>query len=127
MAKGNHVAWLKTNVAPRAAARRLARRAVEARLAACANLVPIESVYWWKGEIVVAAEVAIVFKTDASLLSALRRFVEAHHPYDLPYVAWGRGELVTAPYARWVTAETAGARTRRSPYAKGRARPRTRS
>jgi periplasmic divalent cation tolerance protein len=66
-------------------ARKLARSALEARLAACVNLVPrIESHYWWQGKIESGPEVLMVFKTVAASLRALERHILQHHPYDTP-------------------------------------------
>jgi periplasmic divalent cation tolerance protein len=120
------IAWLRTNVAPRSAARRLARAALAARLAACANLEEVESLYWWRGRIENRAEISVVFKTDPSRLRQLRQFIEQRHPYEVPYLAWGAGEQVPPSYARWAKAETAGSRTRPRPSSKRRTTPRTR-
>jgi periplasmic divalent cation tolerance protein len=66
-------------------ARRLARAAVRARLAACANLAPgLESHYWWRGKIESSREVLLLFKTRAKLLRKLERLILAEHPYDTP-------------------------------------------
>ena len=48
-------------------ARALARAALGARLAACANLVPkLESHYWWQGKLERSNEALILFKTTRS-------------------------------------------------------------
>ena len=66
-------------------ARRLARAALDARLIACANLVPkIESHYRWQGRVEQSAEVLLVLKTSQRRLAALERLVLAKHPYDTP-------------------------------------------
>jgi len=66
-------------------ARALARAALQARLIACANLIPkIESHYRWQGKIVSDAEVLLVLKTQKSKLAALEKLVLAQHPYDTP-------------------------------------------
>jgi periplasmic divalent cation tolerance protein len=66
-------------------ARALARAALQARLIACANLIPkIESHYWWQGKIESGAEVLLVLKTQKSKLAALEKLVLARHPYDTP-------------------------------------------
>ncbi len=66
-------------------AKRLARLALEQRLAACANIVPaLESHYWWKGRVERSREVLILFKTTGRLLRALEQLVIAEHPYDTP-------------------------------------------
>ncbi len=66
-------------------ARLLAKAALEARLAACANLVSkLESHYWWQGKIESSAEVLILFKTRKTKLAALEKLIVAKHPYDTP-------------------------------------------
>ena len=65
--------------------RALARAALQARLIACANLIPkIESYYWWQGKIESASEVLLVLKTQKSKLAALEKLILARHPYDTP-------------------------------------------
>ena len=66
-------------------ARKLARAALEARLIACANLIPkIESHYWWQGKNMCGTEVLMVLKTTAARLVALEKLIVAKHPYDTP-------------------------------------------
>ena len=66
-------------------ARQLARAALEARLIACANLIPkIESHYWWQGKSMIGAEVLLILKTTTARLPALEKLISARHPYDTP-------------------------------------------
>ena len=66
-------------------ARVLAQAALQARLIACANLLPkIESHYRWRGKIESCAEVLLVLKTQKSRLPALEKLIVARHPYDTP-------------------------------------------
>jgi periplasmic divalent cation tolerance protein len=66
-------------------ARHLAKLALEARLVACANLIPkIESHYWWQGKIERSPEVLILFKTTRRRLSRLEKLIHDKHPYDTP-------------------------------------------
>ncbi len=84
-------------------ARQLARAALRARLAACANLIPrVESHYWWRGKIETGAEVLIVFKTRARRLAKLEALVLEKHPYDTPeFVALALAGG-TARYLDWL-------------------------
>lgn len=98
-ADGFCVVWV--TVPSRAVARRLARAALEARLVACANLVPgLESHYWWRGRLERAGEVLVIFKTRRRMLAQLARCILPVHPYDtaeflaLPLVA-GSGRYLT--------------------------------
>lgn len=69
------------------AARDLARKVVEARLAACVQVIPqIESHYWWEGKVCSDEESLLVLKTDASVVDQLTDFLKEHHSYDVPEV-----------------------------------------
>jgi periplasmic divalent cation tolerance protein len=67
-------------------AKRIARAAVEARLAACVNVLaaPVHSVYRWKRKVEQASEVLLLMKTSRKKLNALRAAVEHLHSYDVP-------------------------------------------
>ncbi len=66
-------------------ARSLAKAALNARLVACANLLPkIESRYRWQEKIEVAPEVLMILKTTKSKLASLEKLILAGHPYDTP-------------------------------------------
>jgi periplasmic divalent cation tolerance protein len=71
----------------------LAEGLVEARLAACVNILPdAVSIYRWKGRVRRDAESLLVIKTTVSKLKALERWVKARHPYEVP-------EFVSLPVA----------------------------
>ena len=66
-------------------ARILAQSALQAKLIACASLLPkIESHFWWQGKIKSASEVLLVLKTQKANLAALEKLILAKHPYDTP-------------------------------------------
>ena len=66
-------------------ARKLARIILQARLAACANLVPeIESHYRWQGKLETNIEVLMMIKTTHARLKKLEKCVLENHPYDTP-------------------------------------------
>lgn len=83
------------------AARELADAMVRRRLAACANLLPIESAYWWEGEIQHDSEWVSLLKTLESKWDELREAIEAQHPYDVPCVLKLSFQANPA-YARWI-------------------------
>jgi periplasmic divalent cation tolerance protein len=83
--------------------RRLARAALEARLIACANLIPgIESHYRWQGKLEAGAEVLLVMKTTAALLAKLERLILARHPYDTAEFLVLPVSRGTRRYLNWV-------------------------
>jgi periplasmic divalent cation tolerance protein len=85
----------------------LARALVEARLAACANVVTgVRSVYRWQGEVKSDAEVLLLLKTRADRAEALAARVKELHPYDLPEVLELPAVGGSAAYLDWVRTET---------------------
>ena len=90
------------------AAAALARAAVEARLAACAQVAgPITSTYWWQEKIDTAQEWTVSLKTTAEAYAALEALIRDRHSYDVP-------EIIRTPltggnpaYLDWISAEVA--------------------
>jgi periplasmic divalent cation tolerance protein len=84
-----------------------AQALVEARLAACVNLLPVmESVYRWEGNVEQERERQVVIKTSRSRIVALWERLRELHPYDVP-------EFVVLPivdgndaYLRWLGEST---------------------
>lgn len=72
---------------PQTLAGELAKKLVEARLVACAQVLPtIESYYWWKGQVCHDHEALLLLKTDVSAVNALTEMIRKHHPYTVPEV-----------------------------------------
>jgi periplasmic divalent cation tolerance protein len=96
-----------TNLPDAASAHALAGALVEARLAACVNiLAPCQSVYRWHGQIEEASEVPVLIKTTAERYAALEAAIRAQHPYELP-------EIIAVPitnglpdYLAWIASTT---------------------
>jgi periplasmic divalent cation tolerance protein len=67
-------------------ARRIARAAVDAKLAACVNVVlnPVESIYRWKDKVEVSREYLLIMKSTTRRLAELERMVRSMHSYDVP-------------------------------------------
>jgi len=96
-----------TNLPDAASARALAAHLVEARLAACANiLAPCRSIYRWDGKLEDAEETPLLLKTTAARYPALEAAIRAHHPYELPEIVAVPIERGLPAYLAWVAAET---------------------
>ena len=69
-----------------AEARRIARAVVDARLAACVNILPgaLESIYRWRGKVETTRERLLLIKTSRKRLAKLQAAVERLHSYDVP-------------------------------------------
>ena len=81
----------------------MARGAVRANLAPCAQVEPpMTSHYIWEGQLKEEKEVRVVFKTAESGLSRLMEWIRAGHPYSVPeLVAW-RADSSDPDYRKWV-------------------------
>jgi periplasmic divalent cation tolerance protein len=96
-----------TTVDAEDAARALARSAVEARVAACAQVVgPISSTYWWDDEVDTSQEWYVVFKTTSEAYPALEAHIKANHSYDVPEIIATPIVAGNAGYLEWITIET---------------------
>lgn len=86
----------------------LARGAVEARVAACAQVTgPVTSVYRWDGALETAREWQVLLKTTAVRYDALETWLRAAHDYETPEIIATPVVRGGADYLRWVREETA--------------------
>jgi periplasmic divalent cation tolerance protein len=96
-----------TNVPDRAVAEKLAHVLVEARVAACVNvLASCRSIYRWQGAVESADELPVLIKTIDTHYAAVEKLIRDHHPYAVP-------EVIAIPitqglpaYLDWLTRET---------------------
>ena len=98
---------VQTTTDSRLEAMELARVAVEARLAACAQVTgPMTSTYWWDDGIERAEEWLIMLKLPADRFDELAALLTERHSYDEP-------EIIALPilrgspaYLDWISEET---------------------
>ncbi len=88
-------------VAPRDAARDIARTLVEDRLAACINIYGCESVYRWEGEIQEEREVILLAKTTEDGYDELESRVYDLHPYEVPCIERFDETSVLPAFGEW--------------------------
>lgn len=85
----------------------LARAAVEARVAACVQIVgPITSVYRWQGKVERSEEFLCLLKAPLEGLDVLAAFVRDRHPYDTPEMTAVESLFVDDRYLAWARSET---------------------
>ena len=96
---------LLSTCATREEAEKLARLLLDARLAACVNVIPgVRSYYRWKGAIESADECLLVVKYSSDLIGSIGAVLEKEHSYEVP-------ELLALPvvegaanYLNWLLA-----------------------
>ncbi len=88
-------------------AAKISRDLVDRRMAACANIFPVRSIYRWKEEVLDEPEVAVIYKIASSDFEAFKDAVVRLHPYEVPCVV--RYDIAEghAPYLEWITGSTA--------------------
>lgn len=83
---------------------RIAEALVEARLAACVQILPaIESIYHWKGEIARDNEVLLLAKSTRERFAALEARVRELHSYETPEIIALPITEGSADYLKWLT------------------------
>ena len=81
------VMFVYATAGDRAEALRIGRAVVEARLAACANVIDgMRSVYWWQGKLEEGNEAVLILKTTEDRVRELIAQVKALHSYDCPCI-----------------------------------------
>ena len=90
-----------------ATARSISEQLVEQRLAACANVFPMHSVYWWEGVMQQEGEWVSILKTPLSLEYVLEAAILKIHPYETPCILRFEARANDA-YEAWVDASCLG-------------------
>lgn len=81
----------------------LAEKLIEAKLAACVQIVPqIASIYEWEGVIQKENEQLLLIKTSEEKYAELEAFITEHHSYDVPEIVAIDAEHVSTPYLSWM-------------------------
>lgn len=83
---------LLTTAPTRDEAAKIAKLLIDERLAACVQLLPIESFYFWQGRTQNEAELLLLVKTRKALFEKAIARIKAVHSYTVP-------EIVALPFA----------------------------
>jgi len=87
----------------------IAKKLLEEKLIACANIVPeIQSMYWWEGKVNTDQEVLMIIKTRKTLFSKIVKTVKSLHSYTVPEIISLPISAGNADYLKWINASTKG-------------------
>lgn len=81
---------------------RLSESLLASHRCACIHIVPIESLYMWKGEIHRDKEFRLEIKTLDSLYAELCDTIRRNHPYDVPEIVKISLSDADDTYEAWV-------------------------
>jgi periplasmic divalent cation tolerance protein len=90
-------------------ARAIAQNLVQAKLAACVNFYPVQSIYTWQEKMQQDPEWQLVIKTDLRRFDELVSTVQAIHSYDVPEIIALPIQTGELAYLDWVATQTSAA------------------
>lgn len=101
---------VRVTAGSREEAERICSAAVGQRLAAdCQIIAPIESVYWWAGEVQRSEELLLLMKTTVERFEELAKRVRELHSYEVPQIVAVPLVVGNTDYLDWIRRETSPA------------------
>ena len=101
---------LLTTASSREEAQNIARLLIDEKLAACVQLLPIESFYSWEGKTQNAAEILLLVKTRTALFEQAIARIKAVHSYSVPEIVAMPFSAGFSGYFDWIAEVTAPAK-----------------
>ncbi len=87
-----------------AQAKELGRKIIKARVAACVNIWPIESIYFWEGKLTEGQEAVLLIKTNEQKFADIENFLKKYHTYSTPIIASINVDRLNREYKEWMSA-----------------------
>ncbi|OGI70334.1 hypothetical protein A3A09_01700 [Candidatus Nomurabacteria bacterium RIFCSPLOWO2_01_FULL_42_20] len=86
-----------------AQAKELGRKIIKARVAACVNIWPIESIYFWEGKLTEGQEAVLLIKTNEQKFADIESFLKKYHTYSTPIIASINADRLNREYKEWMS------------------------
>ena len=102
MSVSSDYGMLLTTTASRDEAQTIAKLLIDEKLAACVQLLPIESFYVWQGKSQNEAEVLLLVKTRSVLFDAVIARIKQMHSYSVPEIVAIPFTAGFAGYLNWI-------------------------
>ncbi|HQU83745.1 MAG TPA: divalent-cation tolerance protein CutA [Pyrinomonadaceae bacterium] len=81
----------------------IAEKIVEAKLAACVQVLPpMKSFYFWENAVQKDSEQLLLIKTLEEKYDALESFIKTHHCYETPEIVAVTSDKVSGDYLDWM-------------------------
>lgn len=97
---------LITTVSSRDDAIKIVEALLAAKLAACVQILPIQSYYTWKGETANEDELLLLIKTRTALFEEIIAEVKKIHPYETPEIVATDFIAGLSDYFEWISEVT---------------------
>ncbi len=87
-------------------ARDLGNYLLKKRLIGCAQILgPVDSQYWWKGELESVKEFRLEMKSSQGLWEKLEKEIQKKHSYETPEIMATAVSAVSKNYEKWLLEE----------------------
>jgi len=87
-------------------AQKIAKILIEKKLAACAVMFPVKSVYQWKGKLEQSKEYVLLVKALNENFKKIEIEIKKHHSYKLPCILGFDVSKYSKDYFKWVREQT---------------------
>ena len=81
---------------------RVTTELLNARLIACANFSPIESMYSWEGRLTKTEEILTIYKTRPENVESVQKKIEELHKYEVPCIIRLAEVSANESYEKWI-------------------------
>jgi periplasmic divalent cation tolerance protein len=102
----NQYGVVLVTAASRVEAEAIAQTLIQARLAACVSLMPIQSVYTWQGKVHQEEEWQLMIKTDLNRFADMETKIREIHSYEVPEIIALPILAGSHPYLNWIAEQT---------------------
>jgi periplasmic divalent cation tolerance protein len=82
---------------------KLGKLLLDGKLASCVNIWPIQTMYYWKGELKNHLEAGVFVKTLEHHIAEVEGLIERNHSYATPYIGAIEVRRFNRPYREWMT------------------------
>ncbi|MDR1846862.1 MAG: divalent-cation tolerance protein CutA [Bacteroidales bacterium] len=86
--------------------RNLVRSLLDAKLAACVQILPVKSFYTWEGNSEENNEMLLIIKTQKALYKRVEAKIKSVHPYEVPQIISIDIKNGLGAYLQWIEDNT---------------------
>ena len=90
-----------TTISDESKAKELAKALVNEGIAACVQILPIESYYVWENQLQEETECLLIIKHLIDSSRKLHSWLLENHPYEVPEIITTDADLVSEGYLSW--------------------------
>lgn len=95
-----------TSTPSRKEAEKISNELLENKLAACVQILPVSSIYRWKGRIERSKEYLCIIKTKKALYKKVEKIIKEIHSYEVPEIISCDISSASKDYLVWLNKET---------------------